>query len=164
MKRKILLVTLIATFILSISPVSGQTNDLTGKWKIDRTKSSISEYYPTLVRLDIQFRDNTVFTERVYDTGDGQEYPFTENIPLDGKPYSLVIYDMPRKSKAVWLNKEGILNIESTTTFNGSNGTEDFVSNETWKLDKDKNTLSVSFTNKTSAGESSGSFVYTKAE
>jgi hypothetical protein len=74
----------------------------------------------------------------------------------------MIIYEMPRKIKASLADQEATLIFESTTTFNGSGGNEDFVSKETWKVDKATGILTLGFVNKTSAGEAPGSLVYIK--
>lgn len=150
--------------IASFTRISGQKADFTGTWKLDRTKSTILQDSPTLIKLNVQVKGDSLLTERTYDTGDGQEYPFTENFTLDGKEYEITIYDMPRKSKAIWSGTEGVLNLESKTTFSGPNGTDDFVSKETWKVDKANNLLTITFKNSTSAGESEGAFFFNKSE
>jgi len=164
MKKITLIITLIAFAIASALPVAGQQADFNGIWKLDRAQSTLAEYSPTLVRIDIKIKADSLLTERYYDTGDGQEYPFTENVTLDGKEYSITIYDMPRKTKANWSDQDGVVNLESKTTFNGDNGQEDFVSTETWKLDNANKTLTINFKNSTSAGEATGYYLFKKAE
>ena len=148
--------------VVSSFTVSAQNSDFSGTWKLDRTKSNLSEYYPTLVRITIQIRDNNLLTERTYDTGDGQEYPFTENLALNGTESKITIYDMPRKIKATLQN--GTVNFESVTTFYGSGGSEDFISKETWKVDKGTKILTMNFVNKSSQGEVTGLFLFNKVE
>ncbi len=161
MKKISIFISLFIFAFVSVLPVTGQDSGFQGAWKLDRTKSTVLEYFPTLIRLNVQIKGDSLLTERIYDTGDGQEYPFTENLTLDGREYRITIYEMPRKSKASRGEQVEILNIESTTT---SNGTEDFVSKETWKVDKTTNTLTISFKNSSSAGESEGTLLFNKAE
>ena len=144
--------------------VSGQKTDFSGSWRIVREKSTLTEFTPTLVRLNIEIKGDSLLTERVYEGGDGQEYPFNENVTLDGIEYSITIYDMPRKAKATWSEPDSALIVETTTTFNGDSGPEDFISKETWKVDKENNTLVINYKNKLSAGESEGAFFFNKAE
>jgi hypothetical protein len=162
MKRKIFSLAFILILIVSSTSVKGQRGDYTGTWKLDRTKSVIATEWPVLVKIRIEIKGDTLLTERFYDTGDGQEYPFTEKLSLDNKEYSMIIYEMPRKIKASLADQEATLIFESTTTFNGSGGNEDFVSKETWKVDKATGILTLGFVNKTSAGEAPGSLVYIK--
>ena len=163
MKKLTLLLAFTAFAIVAAIPASGQKSDFDGNWKLDRTKSTTG-YYPILVKISVQVKGDSLLTERTYDVGDGQEYPFTENITLDGKEYLITIYDMPRKSRGTKSSDEGVLSVESTTTVNGSNGSEDFVSKETWKVDKPANTLTINFKNSSSEGEIEGAIILTKSE
>lgn len=148
----------------SAIPVAGQKTNLAGTWKLDRSKPGLSEYSLLLVDLNVLIKGDSLLTKRTYATGEGQEYPFTENVTLDGKECKITIYDMPRKSKAVWSEPDGVLNLESTTTYNGSNGSEDFISKEVWKVDNANKTLTISFKNSSSAGQSDGAFIYNKVQ
>jgi len=163
MKRTMLFVLLMAFAITSTLTVSAQKSDFNGTWKLDRTKSTLVEYTPTLARIDIKISGDSLLTERYYDTGDGQEYPFTENLTLDGKEYSMTIYDMPRKIKAVWSEQDGSVIVESITTFMGDMGSQDFISKEAWKVDKTTNTFTISFTNKMGGNDSAGAYILNKA-
>jgi hypothetical protein len=143
--------------------VTAQKADFNGTWKLDRTKSTLAEYTPILTRIEIKINGDSLLTERYYDTGDGQEYPFTENVILDGKEYGITIYDMPRKTKASWSDQEGSLIVESVTTVNGDNGSEDFITKESWKVDKTTNTFTITYKNKLGSNESEGTFILNKS-
>jgi hypothetical protein len=164
MKRVLFYVFLMAIAIVISNQASGQKDDFSGTWKLDMTKSTLAEYTPILVRIDVKISGDSLLTERYYDTGDGQEYPFTENLTLDGKEYNITIYDMPRKSKASWSDQDNSVLVESTTTFNGDSGSEDFISVETWKADKVNKTLAINFKNNVSGGEAEGVFLFNKTE
>ena len=164
MKKVLLPLSLIAFIFVSSLSVSGQKTDLSGIWNLDRQKSVLPEYMPVLVKITVILKGDSLLTQRVYAGGDGEEFPFTENLTLDGTENKITIFDMPRKTKAIWSEQNNTMNLESTTTFNGSNGAEDFISNETWKVDKTANTLTINFKNKTSGGESEGYFIFTGAE
>jgi hypothetical protein len=162
MKKVIFLIFLLTLVIASAFTAIGQKSDFTGTWKLDRTKSILAENFPNLVKISVRINGDSLLTERVYDTGDGQEYPFTENVTLDGIEYNITIYEMPRKTKASWSEQDGSLILESTTTYNGDTGPQDFISKETWKVDKANNTFTISFKNKSSGGESEGAFFFNK--
>jgi len=81
---------------------------------------------------------------------------------LDGKEHSITIYEMPRKTKAVWSETDGTLVVESVTTFMGDMGTQDFVSRESWKADKTKNSFTISYKNKMGSAESEGALILNK--
>jgi hypothetical protein len=164
MKRVTFYIFLMALVIASTFSAAGQNADFPGTWKLDKLKSTLLENFPTLVRINVNIKGDSLLTERVYEGGDGQEYPFNENVTLDGKEYSITIYEMPRKSKALWSEQEGSLIFESTTTFNGQNGTEDIVSKESWKVDKANNSLTINYKNTISGVESSGALFFNKAD
>lgn len=158
--KKLLFFTLLMAFAVILSTESyGQKTDLNGLWKLDMTKSSLPDYTPILTRIKVKIVGDSLLTERFYDTGDVQEYPFTENLTLDGKEYNIVIYDMPRKSKATWSDQDG-LKIESTTS--ASDG--DFISIETWKVDTAAKILTISFNNTMSGNEGTGTFILNLSE
>ena len=161
MKKTTLMVTLLAFAIASFT-ASGQKADFNGSWKLDASKSTLPQFPVILVRIDVTIKGDSLFTERFYDTGDGQVYPFTENITLDNKEYLITIYDMPRKTKAAW--SESGLSLESSIVINGNSGPEDFISKETWNADAANKTISINFKNSTSAGEESGVFFFNKSE
>lgn len=162
MKRTLFFVALMVISIMFTVDATGQKSVFSGTWKLDRTNSLIPEYTPILTRLTVKIAGDSLLTERFYDIGDGQEYPFTENIKLNGKEFNITIYDMPRKTKANWSDQNNSVNLESTITFYGSAGAEDFFSKETWNFDKSSNTLKISFKNKSSQGEADGQFLLNK--
>lgn len=162
MKKTTIMFAFMAFAIAFSMQVSGQKPDFNGSWKLDASKSTLPQFPVILVRIDVTVKGDSLFTERFYDTGDGQVYPFTENITLDNKEYPITIYDMPRKTKATW--SEGGLSLESTIVINGNSGQEDFISKETWNADAANQTLSINFKNSTSAGEETGVFIFKKGE
>jgi hypothetical protein len=74
---------------------------------------------------------DSILTERYYDVGDGQEYPFDENLPLNGSNVSITIYDMPRKTNVTFSDMDNTVSLTSTTTFYDSGTPIDFNSKET---------------------------------
>lgn len=163
MKRTIFFILVTVFTITSAMEASAQKADFNGTWKIDRTKSTLMEYTPILTRIDIKINGDSLLTERYYDTGNGQEYPFTENVTLDGKECNITIYEMPRRTKANWAEQDGSLILESTTTFTRDADAQDFISKESWKVDKANNTITISYKNKVGTGESEGAFIFNKA-
>jgi len=143
--------------------LSGQKPDFNGTWKIDISKIPVTGNFPVLVKITINIKGDSLLTERFYNTGDGQEYPFKENLTLDGKENTITVYEMPRKSKAAWKEKDVALIHEATTTANGSDGPIDFKSTETWTVDSANNILTISFSNHFREAESTGAFVFNKA-
>ncbi len=164
MKKQTIFTTILFLVFISVFNVSAQKGDLTGEWKINREKSVIPDNQLLLSKITIQVKSDSLITSRVYESGDGQEYPFDEKISLDGKENKLVIYDMPRTSTATHSDSDGSYTIASTTTFSGNNGMEDMVAKETWKLDNEAKFLTLEFTNKMSGNETTGTYYYEKAK
>ncbi len=162
MKKQTIFTTILFLLLVSIFNASAQKADITGEWKINREKSVIADNQLLLSKITIQLKSDSIITTRVYENGDGQEYPFDEKISLDGKDNKIVIYDMPRTSTATHSDSDGSILIASTTTFNGNNGMEDMVARETWKLDNEGKFLTLEFTNKMSGNETTGSYFYDK--
>lgn len=150
-------------FILSIS-VQAQNSGLTGEWKLNREKTILADNQLFLSKVTIQVKGDSLLTTRVYENGNGEEYPFDENLSLDGKESKIVIYEMPRTSKASKVNADGSVMIESKTTFSGNNGEDNLLAKETWKVDNEGKILTLDFTNKSSAGEVAGTNYYNKVK
>jgi len=159
MKRTLLIALLMVLTIFSAYNLSAQKADFNGDWKLDMTKSTLPEYTPILTRIEVRISGDSLLTERYYNTGDGQEYPFNENLTLDSKEHNITIYDMPRKSKASWSEQDG-LTVESTTTSNDG----DFVSKETWKADVTAKTLTISFKNSMAGNVADGVFILNRVD
>jgi hypothetical protein len=163
--KKVISAISLSVFVLIFSNfATAQKADFTGTWKIDSTKIPVTGNFPVLIQITINIKGDSLLTERLYDTGDGQVYPFDENLTLDGKECMITIYDMPRKTKVSWLEKDVILILESTTTANSSNGPADFKSIETWTVDNINNILTISFKNNSYAGEVTGAFIFNKSD
>lgn len=164
MKTKSTFILLIMLFITSSFSALGQNTGFSGEWKLNKEKTVLADNQLFLSKITIQLKSDSLLTTRVYENGNGEEYPFEENLPLDGKECKIVIYDMPRTSKASRSDTYGSLIIESTTTFQGEYGADNLTSKETWKIDNEGNTLVLDFTNKMSGGESTGTNYYNKVK
>ena len=154
-------------FLLTLLPaflITAQKPDYSGEWKLNKEKSSITDPQLFLSKITFQVKSDSLFTTRVYENGNGEEYPFEENLSLDGKDCKIVIFDMPRNSKATRSATDGSIIITSATTFNNGNGPEDATANETWKLDNDGQFLTLTFTNKMSGNETTGTYYFEKAK
>jgi hypothetical protein len=164
MKKIISIVLSILLVLIFSDSAAGQKADFTGTWKLDMTKVPVTRNFPVLTRINVIIKEDSLLTERFYNTGDGQEYPFTEKLTLDGNEHMITIYEMPRKSIASWKEKDVILVLQSTTTANGSNGPVDFKSTETWTVDNVNNILTISFRNTSYEGELTGAFIFNKSD
>jgi hypothetical protein len=164
MKTKTILSLLFLLFLLPSFKASSQKNDLTGEWKLNKEKSVITESQLFLSGITIQQKSDSLLTMRIYENGNGEEYPFDEKLSLDGKECKIVIFEMPRSSKASISATDNSINIISATTFNGNSGPEDMTADENWKLDADGQTLILQFTNKMSGNESKGTYYFNKVK
>jgi hypothetical protein len=162
--KKIITSAILSVLVLLFSnSVTGQKSDFNGTWKLDKSKIPVTGNFPVLTKININIKGDSLITERFYNTGDGQEYPFNENLTLDGKEHMMTVYEMPRKSMANWKEKDVILVHQATTTANGSNGPVDFKSVETWTVDTANNILTISFRNTSYDGELTGAFIFNKS-
>jgi hypothetical protein len=160
MKTKILGISGILLMVMSTINVMGQSGSFSGDWKLNKSKSMIQNSQLFLSRINVIQKSDSLLTTRVYENEYGEEYPFKENLSLNGKECKIVIYDMPRKSIASFSASERSIHIESTTTFYGNNGTDDLKSKETWKTENGGKTLSILFTTTYSGGTLNGTHYF----
>lgn len=161
MKTKMTFLLLIMFIITFSYSAQGQGANFSGEWKLNKEKTVLADNQLFLSRVLINLKSDSILTTRIYENANGQEYPFDENLSLDNKENKIVIYEMPRTSKAT-KQADGALIIESTTTFSGNNGEENLTAKETWKVDNEGQVLTIGFTNKMSAGEFTGINYYNK--
>ena len=154
---------LVLLFITSLA-VQAQNTGLTGEWKLDRGKTVIGENQLILAKVTLKMKGDSLMTSRTYEDPNGTEYPFDENLTLDGKEGKITIYEMPRTSKATRSATDGSITIESTTTFYNNGAEDNLKAKEVWKLDSEGKILTVEFTNKMAAGEVAGTSYYTKVK
>ena len=162
MKTKATFLFLILFAITFSFSALGQRANFSGEWKLNKEKTVLADNQLFLSRVTIQLKSDSLLSTRVYENANGEEYPFEENLSLDGKECKIVIFDMPRTTKASRSDTDGSLIIESTTTFNGNNGEENLTAKETWKVDDEGETLTIGFTNKMSGSETVGTNYYNK--
>jgi len=161
MKTRLILIATVLVFIVSSLAVSAQNGNFSGEWKLNTEKTVLPSDQLYLLKITIKIDDNKLLTTRTYSNSNGEEYPFEENLTLDGKECKITIYEMPRVSKAT-KGADGSLVIESHTTFNANGSEEQLVANEVWKLDKD--TLIIDVTNKMMGNEIKGVTYYNKVK
>jgi hypothetical protein len=163
MKTKTIITTFSLLIILS-SHAFAQKPDFSGEWKLDKEKTVLADNPLFLLKITIQQKTDSLLTTRVYENGNGEEYPFDENLSLDSKDCKIVIFEMPRTSRASRSATDGSITIESATTFNGNNGEEDMKAKELWKVDQAGQVLTLEFTNAMSGNETTGTNYYTKVK
>lgn len=164
MKTKTIFILIILFSITSSFSALGQKANFSGKWALNKEKTTLADNQLFLSKVSIQLKTDSLLTSRVYENGNGEEYPFEENLSLDGKECKISIYDMPRKTKASRSNTDGSIIIESTTTFSGDNGEVNLTAKETWKVDNEGKILTINFTNKMADSESAGTNYYNKVK
>ena len=164
MKTKTFFIILILFTISFSFSAFGQITNFSGKWELNKEKTILADNQLFLSGITIQLKSDSLLTTRIYQNSNGEEYPFDENLSLDGKESKFTIYDMPRTSKVTKSEADTSLVIESTTTFNGQYGAEDMVAKETWKVDISGNILTLNFTNKMSGTETTGTNYYKKVK
>jgi hypothetical protein len=156
MRKKNNLTFVILLILVNSLPLPGQSLPFSGEWKLNREKTIPQFSQVILTQIKVQLKNDSLLTIRTYEAGNGDEYPFEENLSLNGKECRIIVYDMPRTSKATLSRQDGSINIESVTTFYGDNGEDNNKTNETWKSQDGGKTLSIFFTTSTSAGSLSG--------
>lgn len=164
MKTKTIYSILFLIILLPASSIIAQKANFSGEWKINKEKSVLADNQLFLSKITIQHKNDSLLTTRVYENGNGDEYPFDEKLSLDGMASKIVIFEMPRTSKATLSDTDGSIMIASTTTFNSGNGQEDMTANETWKVENEGQNLSFFFTNKMSGNEITGTYYYDKVK
>jgi hypothetical protein len=164
MKTKPTFILFAASMLIASVNCFAQKPDFAGEWKLNREKTVLDDNQLFLSKVTIQIKGDSLFTTRVYENGMGEEYPFDENLTLDGKDCKITIYDMPRTSKAFFSENDSLLNVESKTTFYGDSGEQDMIAKEVWKIDPLTKMLTVEFTNKVADNETTGINYYTKSK
>jgi hypothetical protein len=101
-------------------------------------------------------------TTRTYESENGEQYPFDENLSLDGKEYKIYIYDMPRTCTVKWSENKNNLLLNSTVTFYGDSGEMTVENKETWSIKENGTILLIEYTSSSARGERSGSLFFTK--
>lgn len=119
-----------------------------GQWKLNKEKTVLQGSQIFLSKLTIKVSGDSLLTTRTYENADGQEYPFVENLSLDGKESKIIIYDMPRITKATRSASDGALMLDSNTTFYRDGQETVLNSKETWKIEPGDKLLTISFTTK----------------
>jgi hypothetical protein len=163
MKTKLISGVLFLFFILPSISGLAQNTGFSGEWKLNREKTILADSRLFLSKVTLNVKGDSLFTTRVYENENGEEYPFDENLRINGQECKLVIYNMPRATKATWADTDGSILIESKTTFSNDNGEDSLLAKEAWKINNDGKMLSVYFTNKMSAGEVSGTSYFDRA-
>jgi len=163
MKTKSFFISLILFFAIAVFSANSQSKSFNGDWKLNLEKTTLSDGNLFLSKITFKLRNDSLLTARTYQNANGEEYPFSENLALTGKDSKITIYDMPRTSKAT-RGADGLVLIESVTTFYANGGEDSLTTKETWSIDAEGLTLTMVYTNKMSAGEASGTSYFNKTK
>ena len=155
----------ISFFLFSIMAFaySGNVN-FSGEWKLDKEKTELSESPLFLSKIKITQKEDSVLTTRTYTNQYGEQYPFDEEITVDGEEREIVIYEMKRRTAALWSEDGKGLLISSKTKYYGDSGEEEFSVEETWSLVEKGTILSIDYTTNSVYGTNTGTYFYKKAE
>ena len=164
MKTKTLEVFCILIFLLVSTTVYGQSQLFSGEWKFNREKSTNIDNRLFLAKITVLQKSDSIFTTRVYENDYGEQYPFEENLPLNGKECKIVIYDMPRTSKASFPSGSDALNLESITAFTGNYGPDSLKTRETWHIEDGGKLLKVDYKSSYSGGSAAGTQYFDKVK
>lgn len=156
---------LILMLMIAFTVLAGdKKNNYLGVWKLNKEKTPPVGGQIFLTKISFNLKNDSLITVRTYENPNGETYPFNETLTMDGKEYKIIIYEMPRVSKAHWSNPDGLLVIESTTTFTRNGGEEKLFSNETWKVDAEGTSITIDVVSKISSGEYKASYNFIKSE
>lgn len=158
---------LTAVFLmLSISLFAGKKKvNFSGKWVLDKEKTELAENQIFLAKISINQVGDSLFTVRTYENDyDGGQYPFDEDLTLDGKEYEIYIYNMPRTASANWSKKGKSIIINSKITIYGDQGDVDIISKETLTLEKKRTLLLINLKSKTGDQETEVILYFKKEE
>jgi hypothetical protein len=153
--RHFLLLVIVFSFISALS-LQAQQIGFNGAWKLNKEKTTMQGGQIFLSKISVKVAGDSLYTTRTYENTDGQEYPFTENLSLDGKESKIVIYEMPRVTKANRSGSGDELLLDSNTTFYRDNQEVVMNSKETWKIEAGEELLSINFTTKMGDREFAG--------
>ena len=152
-------------FLLSLTSFGprGKVN-FTGEWKLDKEKTDLSDSPLYLSKIKISQEKDIMQTTRTYTNQNGEQYPFDEEITVDGEEREIMIYEMKRRTSAKWSEDGKSLIIKSITKYWGDSGEEEFSIDETWNLDKKGNILSIAYTTNSVWGTNTGTSFFNIAE
>ena len=136
--------------------------DLSGDWTMDRDKTELSDNQIYLAAIKVTHKGDSLFTARTYENEYREQYPFDENLTLDGKEYKITIYEMPRTTTANWTDDGNAVQIISKVLFYGDSGEVELEITEKWTLQEEGNLLCNDFTSKTPGDVRTGKLYYKK--
>jgi len=162
---KIMSIPVISLFLFSVTEFAYSSNvNFSGEWILDKEKTELSESPLFLSKITVTQKEDSVLTTRTYMNEYGEQYPFDEEITINGEEKEIVIYEMKRRTAAHWSEDGKSLLITSKTKYYGDTGEEEFSVEETWSLDEEGMILSIGYTTNSVYGTNTGTYFYKKAE
>ena len=161
MKRAGLSMLVLLCVFVSIGLAQNAT-DFSGTWTIDKEKTELSRAGLYLSKIEVMQKGDSLIAKRTYVNRDGEHYPFTERLTLDGKETKIEIYDMPRTSSAKLSEDKQSIDLVSTVTYYGDYGATDIQITEKWSMGEGK-VLKIHSTSKTDEGERELAAFYKKS-
>ena len=150
-------------FSISASAFSGNVN-FSGEWILDKEKTELTESPLYLSKIKISQEENGMQTTRTYTNQYGEQYPFDEEITVEGEEKEIVIYEMKRRTSARWSEDGKSLIINSITKYWGDSGEEEFIIEERLSLDKTGKILSIEYASDSVWGKDTGTNFYKISE
>ena len=152
--------------MLSITVFAGGKKvNFSGEWVLDNEKTEMAENQISLIKISIKQVGNDLFTVRTYESDyDGGQYPFDEDLTLDGIEHKIYIYEMPRTASASWSKDGKSIIINSKITFYGDVGDVDWINKETLTLEEKGTLLLINSTSKAGDEENEGTLYFKKEE
>ena len=155
----------LSLFLFSITAFSYSGNvNLSGEWSLDKENTVLTESPLHLTKIKITQNENSILTTRTYSNQYGEQYPFDEEITVDGEAREITIYEMKRITSANWSDDGKSLLVKSITKYYGNSGEEEFSVEERWSLDKKGKILTIEYTSDSAYGENKGTYLYKQTE
>lgn len=156
---------MISFLLFAIVAVAGEESvNFSGDWKLDRKKSDLSESRLFLAKITITQKEDSLIARRTYENMNGEQYPFTEKLALDGKESEIIVYDIPRASTANLSEDGKSATITSKMTFYREGSEVEWTLLETWTLTEKGTILSINFNSKSPRGDSEVTYFYNKTQ
>jgi hypothetical protein len=153
MKKTLILFTILLSVVFAVSAV-----DLTGNWKLNSTKSTLSDQFSMAPKEIIILQDGNNLNLERHSTFQDQDFTIKDKFTLDGvECVNPGWQDSEKKSTAVWSDDKASLKI--TTKFPmGDNGEMTII--EIYKMDG--NNLIIESSASSSFGDRSETMVFDK--
>lgn len=157
-----------------ITPASRGQNHInfTGEWKLNESKSEITEQFPLCIFGGDRMRSKTlkIGSQAHYMTvdfatsyPDGALYTRQAQLTFDGKENEATYVGISReKSSARWSDDGQTMTVTSVRSFDKNGTTADFTVREDWKLIDGGKSISIQVNSRSKSRENTMTLVYDK--